>query len=353
MNHLTVFSVTTLLLSIIHAPAHATGSGNSDVIDLAVNPSTGVAYVTKIKENPKGELYEVDSSGVEVSRFQTSPHGRVMRQELELSPDGSLYVLVITPESARVEKLKKTGEIWESTAAFEILPEALRQPRALSLMPNGFSLEGFSKLAKDGGGLLNVLENPDHTFKTEVLTLSELPQAKPSDDPTPPPKPDRKFYSTTGAGFTAGLISGLGFAFRKFYASGFGFNIGAGALVQANGSVGTSIGLELLFTLAAKEKARFLLVTGASSFYTKDVYTDYVGPNADPVERIYSETSANFGLGLGIEWAPSGFKENGVTMALEVPLTVRFLTTSTTKGFKLNGLAPIPSFTLIYNFKNK
>jgi len=167
------------------------------------------------------------------------------------------------------------------------------------------------------------------------------------------------YQSGMAAGFTAGLLSGLGFAYKQFFGNGWGMAIGFGGISQNGGEVDANIGAELMRILDEKERVRFYALFGVSSFYSRYKEYDYSYPSnpehpdyQEPTYHFTNEASYNFGVGLGIEWAPAGFKENGVSFSFELPFAVSLLHKEA-QGVSFNGIKPIPSVSIVYYFKHK
>jgi len=154
-----------------------------------------------------------------------------------------------------------------------------------------------------------------------------------------------------GIGFSAGLLSGLGFAYRRHFANDFGVHIGGVAWGNKTDSF-VSLGVEVLRTFSQSDKVRFYGVAGAGLFRNDERYDDYSGcylgpsPAAPcPVERREVSGSLSLGAGIGIEFTPG--KHIGVT--LEVPASI-LLDLEESERFNRKGIYPIPSIAIIYYF---
>ncbi len=168
-----------------------------------------------------------------------------------------------------------------------------------------------------------------------------------------------KYTHGSGLGFSAGFLSGVGFAFRKFYGSGIGFNVAAGAIAtQSNTDIST--GLEIMKTLDETDSFRFFALTGIGFHHSSNSYTtpernsDPMDPNPVMVDVNDKTSVINAGIGLGVEYAPAGLKKKGIALSLDCAYAVRFEKSNTyyngAKPMKYAGLAPLPSFSIIYYF---
>lgn len=167
---------------------------------------------------------------------------------------------------------------------------------------------------------------------------------------------EQKYTPGKAAGFTAGLITGLGFAYRQFFANGWGYHVGFGGIGDKN-SIDANIGAQVMKVLDETSKARFYLLSGVSTYYSKSSYTRPVEPYDpnDPSKPTEFETISenrltyNVGVGLGLEWAPAGLANKGVSFSVELPLLIYFDQLNDT-GVTFGGLRTIPAASIIYYF---
>ena len=168
-----------------------------------------------------------------------------------------------------------------------------------------------------------------------------------------------KFTKGSALGFSAGFMSGVGFAFRKFYGNGMGFNIAAGAIATQTSS-DISTGLELMKTIDETDYFRFFAVAGAgfhksmNKYTVAEMSTDPTKPDPVMVETTDKSSVINTGVGLGVEYAPAGMKKKGIALSLDCAYAVRFEKKDNyyegSKPMKYVGLAPLPNFSIIYYF---
>lgn len=156
----------------------------------------------------------------------------------------------------------------------------------------------------------------------------------------------REPRAETGAGFTVGPIGGIGFAYRSFDRSGWGFQVGG--LAYADSYTATVVfGAQRMKTLRVAPRSRFYALAGAMYVYTREEVEVATGPwpvsGAQPifVRQRRNSSSTNVGAGLGI----STGRSDGVVAALELPLVMLFK-----DGFRLDSVMPIPQVVLAYNF---
>jgi len=160
--------------------------------------------------------------------------------------------------------------------------------------------------------------------------------------------------SRHGIGFSAGLLSGLGFAYRRHFANDFGVHIGGVAWGNRTDSF-TSLGVEVLRTFSRSDKVRFYGVAGAGLFRNDEQYDDYSGcypvpPPASggsscPTERREVSGSLSLGAGIGMEFTPG----RHIGVSLEVPVSI-LLDIEKSERFNRKGIYPIPSIAIVYYF---
>lgn len=155
-----------------------------------------------------------------------------------------------------------------------------------------------------------------------------------------------------GMGLTLGFLSGLGFTYRQFFADKIGLKATGMGFFDQNQTFG-NIGVQGMYVFSENDWLKFYGLLGVSNFSTKRntvVYSDPVPAYKGENEYVYipPKGSSNLemynsvGAGIGIEL---GRLEQGITFAIELPLVATF------RGTTLNSFYPIPSLSLIYNFK--
>ena len=158
-----------------------------------------------------------------------------------------------------------------------------------------------------------------------------------------------------GVGFTAGLASGVGFAYRRHFANNFGVQVGGIGWGSQTASF-VSLGVEVIRTVSRSDHVNFYWVAGASLFRHNGPQFDYGGCNvpADPVrptpapcpvETRRTTGSVNFGAGIGLEFTPG----THVGVSLELPVSL-MLDLEKQNRYQRDGVYPIPGISLVYYF---
>lgn len=156
-----------------------------------------------------------------------------------------------------------------------------------------------------------------------------------------------------GIGISGGFLSGLGFSYRQYFADKFGIKATGMGFFDQSQTFG-NIGLQGMYVFSENDWLKFYGLIGASNFTTKRNNIYYSEPSPVPPTKdsdyVYIpprgvsniEMYNSFGAGIGIEL---GRLEQGLSFAIELPLVATF------RGGKLNSFYPIPSLSIIYNFK--
>lgn len=168
-------------------------------------------------------------------------------------------------------------------------------------------------------------------------------------------------YSRSGVGFAGGGTSGIGFAWRKVFDNGLGYQVGGSVwLPSFNPPSGFwSFGLQGLKVIDQTAWWRLYAIAGVQTLgQQRTNYRPVAPPTPEPgsgtvpekpAEPIPPETFTTFesilnvggGIGLELGGAP------GVTLAIELPLVVG-LRFGENPG--IAHLMPIPNVLLLYNF---
>ena len=203
-------------------------------------------------------------------------------------------------------------------------------------------------LASEGGTQTFSSVQRDGTVALEVADETPMINVKMS---------EKKASPGMAAGFTAGYLTGLGFALRQTFDNGWGYQVGMGGISDKN-STNADLGIEIMKVLDQRQKIRFYAMAGATAFYSKNKYCEYkpTEPGVDPVpcvDRTEQKGSYNVGIGIGAEIRPAGFEENGFAFAVELPIWVA-LDHAEGKGVTFNAFhgIPIPSISIVYYFKH-
>jgi hypothetical protein len=154
-----------------------------------------------------------------------------------------------------------------------------------------------------------------------------------------------------GMGISAGFLSGLGFSYRQYFADNYGIKATGMGFFDQYQTFG-NIGLQGMYVFSENDWLKFYGLLGVSNFSTRRNNPTYypAEPTKGDNEYVYippKGTSSidmynSVGAGIGIEL---GRLEQGLSFAIELPLVATF------RGTTLNSFYPIPSVSVIYNFK--
>ncbi len=134
----------------------------------------------------------------------------------------------------------------------------------------------------------------------------------------------------------AGPIGGVGFGYRWFDESGWGWQFG-GLASHDSGETDAILGGQRMKTLSVHPKSRLYALAGASIDYTRR--NDEASWVWGPPGYRRTETSVDVGAGIGVSFG----KSDGLLLALELPLVLEFRS-------GLKSVGPIPQVSLVYNF---
>jgi len=318
--------------------------------DIAVDLKTGETLILQKHDNPKGKIYVYDRAGVLKGLVAFESSEPINWQEIELTRPDQMLVLQQYSDSWTLKKLRKSNHLWD-------LKNPIQEIRGDGLAYNmkGLTDEYITVDQVTAEGMAQ-------TVVLDILTLKQkdIISAKTLSNNLQLISRKNVFENSSGhgLGFTAGLASGLGFAYRKHFENRFGIQLGGIAWGDKNSSF-TSLGIELIRTLSRTEKMRFYAVAASSVFINNRLNYDYspcypanpvrepipVQPICDPSETHNRTGTLNFGAGIGIEFNPS----QHVGISFELPLTV-MLDLEKQNRYKRKGVYPVPSVSLVYYF---
>ncbi|MBI3892038.1 MAG: hypothetical protein HY303_10980 [Candidatus Wallbacteria bacterium] len=156
---------------------------------------------------------------------------------------------------------------------------------------------------------------------------------------------DRGLRTERAAGFTAGAIGGIGFAYRRFTSDGWGWQLGGLAALDRSDRL-VILGGQRMKSLNVRQRSRFYALAGAMGILNTDRFDEMQPASGAPagsppvfVRRSRNEASFNVGGGLGISYETDG----GVGFVLELPLVFEF-------QHGLESVGPIPQAALLYHF---
>lgn len=321
--------------------------------DIAVDQVTGLSYFVQKYDNPQGLVMVYGIQGQKVGEFSVSGSRNANWTEIELVRSNRMLVLQQHANSWSIQKFERVGEVWEHNSSSELVGDGIAYKLnsvdanhvIVEHLPVG-AVKSEKMLIEDTRELRVVQTIPTEKFEESLQAATQKVKLEES--------------KRGGLGFTAGLISGLGFAYRKHFENSFGIQVGGIGWGDQNSSF-TSVGAEIIKTISRSEKVRFYALGGTSIFRRnqkdyQDYSTCYAAPGDPrsptpppdvciPVTGDRTTGTLNFGAGLGFEFTPS--KHIGIS--LELPVTL-MLDLEKTKRFKRQGIYPIPSISLVYYF---
>ena len=326
--------------------------------DVSLDPSTGDTFIVDVA-NPQGILWLNDHQ--DTFKKQLDVPAAASRAEIELNTAGTLSTLVQIGESWVLTGYQKTlsGE-WRAQDASQALAGAGTASR-LTTLPDGnlvFTVESKGRepevlLVRGPGSETDryqVLETmPESAIAERAEAIAESLAKAASNNSEP------ALESGNGLGFSAGLLSGIGIAYRRHFANKWGVQV-AGIAFGDRSSLLGSLGVNLMRTLSMTQKVRFYAVFGASAFYSGSQGYDYSSipvdcySSSDPKACEPTSTgwvnagSLNFGAGLGMEFTLT----RNLGLAVELPVTV--MLDINNDGLTFGRVYPIPTGSLIYYF---
>jgi hypothetical protein len=338
--------------------------------DISLDPATGDTFITAIEGENSGRILWLNDFNESFEKTLSIPQS-ASRTEIEMNQPGRLATLL------------QLGEQWVLTG-FERNTRGEWVPQPVEAAITGTGHASHLTTLPDGNLVVTVRErqhfdaesiNPDDTDGEVLLIrdsgktqgryeiLESIPESRiaeraesiASSIATGSGTPSVETESGNGLGFTAGLLSGVGLAYRRHFASKWGVQVG-GIAFGDKSNLMLSLGVNVMRTLSMTQKIRFYAVFGASTFYSGTQGYDYSGvpvdcySSADPKACAPRETgwqnsaSLNFGAGIGMEFMLA----KNLGLALELPVTVMLDITDTSLAF--GRVYPIPTGSLVYYF---
>lgn len=345
----------------------------ASVEDVAINPNSGDTFIIERTQNPFGKILLLNDHNVNVRKeIQIlNIESEEAQFEIELNKKSHLTYLAQIGDLWMVNTIIKKNGLWEKQPA-ELSLSGEGRASDLTSLPDGrlamtvitdgeakvFLIEN-SKLEE--GKKLTILEEISEEKISEVSRIVyekqniENLKAKAScekeDD-------DCNLKKEGGFGFSAGMATGVGMAYRRHLANRWGYQI-TGIGWGTGSSFFVNAGVDIMKTLHKTKRTRFMMVMGASAFYSTRNEIDYdkceqnvpqetwdSNPNYDPCGGVKPEwkhgVTINVGIGIGMEFALS----KNIGLAIELPVVISL-------GFGEHshiGIYPVPSLSLIYYF---
>jgi hypothetical protein len=315
--------------------------------DVSVDLSSGQTLILQKLNNPTGVVTVLNSNGKTVDSFQLNAAPLATSWiEMELVSANHLVVLSQGTNSWNLKQFTKSSvgsETWTLMDGEANGNGILFELKALSdgrLVAQHSSLDASLESKETF-----LIEADDSELKVIEVISTDAVQAK-----------IKQFSSGHGIGFTAGLASGVGFAYRRHLENKLGVQVGGIAWGDQSSSMG-NVGVELIRTLSLKNNIRFYALAASSVFYRKSESYDWskclpATPDGRPpaqdctgVPSIRTTGTLNFGVGIGMEF----HLKNNLGLTMELPLTV-MLDIEKQNRWKPKGVYPVPSISLVYYF---
>lgn len=329
--------------------SQARSSASEIASDIAIDAVTKESFVLKLKDNPKGQIVITQGQETTEAKLLTISENPVQgaRYEIEISTEGHLAYLISNQADWAIGEFAKTssGDWVKSNRELKgqgFASSLARLPDGnliLSVKPNLFA--HTSKVLLVDTTSMKVVDSVDGKKLAKSMAMAQKNLKAESQD---------NIVGATGNGFgmTAGMISGVGLSYRRFFSDTQGMQVG-GIVFADNDSAHFNIGAEFLQTIHQSEKTRFYGLAGASMFYNGDNYAEY-DPNTgtELPSEWHWDRFYNFGAGIGLE-----MYLGNVGISLELPISVSFDYDRTTDGLAFDSIYPIPNLSIIYYLPKK
>jgi hypothetical protein len=333
--------------------------------DVAIHPTTGETFIVENTKN--GSLSRIlvlrDDDLTSQKWLSLFDQDEILDHlEIELYQDDRLAFLAQSGGHWMLGSLVRdsSGE-WKRADYDEVITSAGFAAQ-LGALPGGvLSLAVYDHSSPQGSVLL-VSDTQGNGSSLEVVERISAEQLLAASVELDSNTSEKKSYgSDHGVGFSAGLLSGLGIAYRRHFENKIGIQITAAPWGGRDYAVANA-GLNFLYTLDKKSFGRFLLIAGTSTYYSghrkynwdacndpsdRDGYDPYTpcDPTTEEWDHMFF---LNFGVGIGMELALTDY----LGLSLELPFVLN-LTTQGKNGLNFNGIYPVPSASLIYYFDGK
>lgn len=364
-----IISLISLLISM---PSFSSSTVNIE--DVAIGAKTGDTFITDRFFNKKGhilllkDLDENFKQDFHVLDFEAAN----AKLEIELNKDNQLTYLVQIDDQWMINGFRKENDEWSKMDKSSMLTGS-GILSSLTTLPDGRLAVSIKEKNKEN---ILLMEFNNLSAKYQILEVISKAELK-----VHAAKIKRKMSinhgltstikinatcdkeggdcdevrSNSGLGFTAGAVTGVGFAYRRHLANKWGYQIG-GILWGSSNNVHANLGATVFKTLHQSKWGRFMVISGASTFYNGNNEIDWdqcdydvpdsvweENPSYDPCSGVEASwnnsTTINLGIGIGMEF-PLG---KNIGLVFELPLTLMLRN----DGF---GIYPIPSLSLIYYF---
>ena len=329
--------------------------------DVSVDPISGDTFIVPITGSNEGRILWLNDFDEKFEKVLSVPT-QASRTEIEMNrPDRLATLLQLGDQWVLTGFEKAPSGTWVAQSPAAAISGHGQASRLTTLPDGNLVLTVESKdhepevlLVQDGGSsdsryqVLEVIPEARIAERAEAIVESMQRATTPAD--TAP-----QLESGNGLGFTAGLLSGVGIAYRRHFANKWGVQVG-GIAFGDRSNLFASVGVNVMRTLSMTQKVRFYAVFGASTFYTGSEGYDYSTIPADCYNSAdpkaceptamgwVNSASLNFGAGLGMEFMLA----KNLGLAIELPITV--MLDINDSGLAFGRVYPIPTGSLIYYF---
>lgn len=338
--------------------------------DVSLDPATGDTFITTVEGENSGRILWLNDFNETFEKSLSIPQS-ASRTEIEMNQPGRLATLLQLGEQWVLTGFEKNTRGEWVAQPVEAAISGAGYASHLTTLPDGnlvvtirqqknFDVEARDP-GKSEGEVLLIRDSGKPQGRYEILErisetrIAERAEAMAASVASGSGSPQVEADSGNGLGFTAGLLSGVGLAYRRHFANKWGVQVG-GIAFGDKSSLLLSLGVNVMRTLSMTQKIRFYAVFGASTFYSGSQGYDYAAvpvdcySSADPKACDPRETgwqnsaSLNFGAGIGMEFMLA----KNLGLALELPVTVMLDITDTSLVF--GRVYPIPTGSLVYYF---
>jgi hypothetical protein len=325
--------------------------------DVSLDPVSGDTFIATVQGQNEGSILWLNDFNEQFEKRLAIP-ASATRTEIELNRPGRLSTLL------------QIGDQWVLTG-FEKSPRGDWQPQSmegaltgqgqashLTTLPDGNLVVTVASAENQENEVLLVRDAGETAARYQVVEriaesrVAERAEALAAAANEAPRSDEPKVDSGNGLGFTAGLLSGVGIAYRRHFASRWGVQVG-GVAFGDKSNLFLSVGVNVMRTLSLTQRIRFYAVFGASTFYSGSEGYTYrtdcgisTDPKAcDPVDTGWQNSaSLNFGAGIGMEFLLA----KNLGLALELPITM--MLDINDQGVEFGRVYPIPTGSLVYYF---
>ena len=333
--------------------------------DVSINPKTGETFIVEIQNNPNGEvllLNDFDETFRQTFQLLEEPVLNA-KFEIELTNNNILAYLIQNEENWVLGTLiKNDNGQWVKQPAIKNI-SGKGNANNLKTLPDGnltFTIDNQVVIVKSnptvGLKIAEAITTDADIVNREIIEKVESLNTVNATHMETPENPS-SFDKKNGVGFSAGAITGVGFAYRRHLTEKWGMQV-AGIFFGDGGFIFANLGVTAMRTLHQTQKVRFYVVSGLSAFYNGSHESDWeycdnqgFGEDWNAYDQCMDDNTdwnngvaINFGIGIGIEFLVA----KNVGLSFELPLTIMMFVDE--DGVDDVNVLPIPSASLIYYF---